>query len=616
VQIGRFQVLGEIGRGAMGVVYRALDPKIGRTLAIKSIRLNELTDPQERSRMRERLFREAQSAGILSHPNIVTIYDVSEEDGLAYIFMEFVNGMPLDEMLRTTEFSGQQLMDLMQQTASALDFAHSKGIIHRDIKPANIMVHEGRVAKVCDFGVAKIVSQQMTQAGLLMGTPSYMAPEQIEGKVMDGRSDQFALAIMIFDILTGEKPFTGESLPILLYKICRAEPPSASALNTTLGIWVDPVLHKALSKNPADRYPTCEAFVAELTRALNERPEWTLAGKGFPGEESTTGSGHDLPARPAAAAEANIPTDPGRPVPLPAAGTQAASQPTPVPVPVPVPPLPAATAGPLPVRKGPPPRSFNPALFLVPVILIAGCLGYIAYQKFAPAKGALPIAESAASVPEEKSPEPMQPEVKPPPLEPPAEKIEAPPAKAEAQPAKTEPPSTTPENKPPAPPAKPVARAAPPATEITAGTVDEHRPVDPGLYLTSFTGTAGAHIIVDGAPAKSCRVPCSIPLPKGRHTIHANLEGFQPFVRFVEVTAENTVPVEMEDARGFLVIDTKPPGAGILINGVERTEKTPASMRLKAGTYEIVLVNKDGRRNASSVTIKEGSVVRLNGEFP
>src|SRR5262249_36665755 len=160
---------------AMGIVYKAQDPAIGRTIAIKSIRLKELSDESERERLRERLFREAQSAGILSHPGIVTIYDIAEENGMAYIFMEFVNGPPLEKMLATQTPDKETLLSIFRQTAGALDYAHKKGIVHRDIKPANVMIHEDGTAKVTDFGVAKIVSQQMTQAGTMMGTPSYMS---------------------------------------------------------------------------------------------------------------------------------------------------------------------------------------------------------------------------------------------------------------------------------------------------------------------------------------------------------------------------------------------------------------------------------------------------------
>src|ERR1700681_2268376 len=208
----------------MGIVYKALDPAIGRTIAIKSIRLQELTDEAERERLRERLFREAQSAGILSHPGIVTIYDIAEENGMAYIFMEFVNGPPLEKMLLREQTPDKEtLLSIFRQTASAVDYAHRKGIIHRDIKPANIMIHEDGTAKVTDFGVAKIISQSMTVAGTMMGTPSYMSPEQVQGGTITGRADQFSLAVIAYEVLTGEKPFAAENLPTLLYKIVRDE---------------------------------------------------------------------------------------------------------------------------------------------------------------------------------------------------------------------------------------------------------------------------------------------------------------------------------------------------------------------------------------------------------
>ena len=205
-QVGRYQIGEELGRGAMGVVYKAQDPAIGRVVAIKSIRLSDLTDEDERRRMRDRLFREAQSAGVLSHPNIVTIYDIAEEDGMAYIFMEYVNGPTLEKLLGARYPPEREtLLSLLRQTAGALDYAHRKGIVHRDIKPANIMVHDNAIAKITDFGVARIASQQMTHSGAMMGTPNYMSPEQVEGHPVDGRADQFSLAVVAYEIFTGEK---------------------------------------------------------------------------------------------------------------------------------------------------------------------------------------------------------------------------------------------------------------------------------------------------------------------------------------------------------------------------------------------------------------------------
>ena len=591
----------------MGVVYRAQDPKIGRTLAIKSIRLNELTDPEERSRMRERLFREAQSAGILSHPHIVTIYDVSEEEGMAYIFMEFVNGMALDELLRATPPpTGALVMELLSQTAAALDYAHKNGIVHRDIKPSNIMVHEGRAAKVCDFGVAKIVSQQMTQAGLLMGTPSYMSPEQIEGRPMDGRSDQFALAVMVFDILTGEKPFTGDSLPILLYKICRADPPSASAINTTLGIWVDPVLRKALTKNPDDRYPSCAAFIEELRRALDERQGWMLPGKGFPGEDSSTGSGHHSglttvmpltspPPRPPSMPSGGImrpPTDPGSP---PFARSTANP-------PIPAPPLPlrepsmrepsqpsltrpAVAFGapepiPLPRPREERPKGTNPLFYAVPIVALLLGGGFFAFQKFSTPKTV--VVEQP----------PDQPAVDPP-------KPDAAPKVPVAKPsAVTQ--GTTP--------------ALPPEVKPAAPT--DPRPNATGQFSVQFMGSPpGVNVTVDGDSSTACKTPCAIPLTKGRHTMTGVQDGYRSLARAFEVTASaTTVQVDLIESMGILSITSTPPGATITLNGQERPEKTPAELRIKPGSYTVV-VSRDGQRDSSTVTVKDGVPGTLNITF-
>src|SRR5579872_502394 len=315
-KIGRYQVLGEIGRGAMGVVYRAQDPAIGRIIAIKTIRLADLTDEAERDRLRDRLFREAQSAGILSHPNIVTIYDIAEEDGMAFIFMEYVQGAPLEKILADGTPDNETLLNILRQTAGALDFAHKKGIVHRDIKPANIMVQEDGHAKITDFGVAKINSQQMTLMGTLMGTPNYMPPEQVQGLGVDGRADQFSMGVVAYEILTGEKPFTGDYLPTLLYKIVHEDPVEARRMNPTLSQDVDGVLRKAMAKNPDDRYLTCAQFVHELAGALALNPKWRPMSRGASRSMPTVAgaaaaiaaahSGGALPAAPPAGSRTRV----------------------------------------------------------------------------------------------------------------------------------------------------------------------------------------------------------------------------------------------------------------------------------------------------------------------
>src|SRR5260370_94421 len=199
---------------------------------------------------------------------------------MAFIFMEFVNGAPLGRLVADGVRDNEALLNIPRQTAVALDYAHKKGIVHRDIKPANIMVQEDGQAKITDFGVAKINSQQMTQSGALMGTPNYMPPEQVQGLPVDGRSDQFSLSVVAYEVLTGEKPFSGDYLPTLLYKIVREDPVEPRRLNPTLGPQVDLVLRKAMAKNQGDRYLTCAQFVHELAAALAMSPGWRPQSRG------------------------------------------------------------------------------------------------------------------------------------------------------------------------------------------------------------------------------------------------------------------------------------------------------------------------------------------------
>ncbi len=279
-QVGRYQILEELGRGACGVVYRALDPAIGRTVAIKSIRFSEFSDPDERRDLSERVLREAQSAGKLSHPNIVTIYDVLESNELAYIFMEFVDGPSLKDAMRRDALPDRESMiSILRQLAEALDYAHRKGIIHRDIKPANIMISDrgvdkDGVAKIADFGVAKLISHEATHQRAFMGTPSYMSPEQLEGVPVGGASDQFALGVVVYELLTGEKPFAAENLAALHYLICKRPAKPVNELNPALSETVNRVVDRALAKLPEDRYSSCSEFMGALTVALGECPEW------------------------------------------------------------------------------------------------------------------------------------------------------------------------------------------------------------------------------------------------------------------------------------------------------------------------------------------------------
>jgi serine/threonine protein kinase len=260
-KIGRYQVEQELGRGAMGIVYRAFDPAIGRRIAIKTIRLDQFGDAQSHAQLRERLLREAQSAGILSHPNIVTIYDISEDATNAYIFMEYVEGATLEQFSRGLPVS--ELLALLEQAAAALDYAHQRGIVHRDIKPGNLML-SGRQLKITDFGIARLNHRDSTQSGGLLGTPSYMSPEQIAGNVVTGAADQYALAVIAYEYLSGTRPFDNDNLANLLYRITQQPVPPVLTLNAA----TNQVLARALSKKPENRYSCCVDFVAALEQAL------------------------------------------------------------------------------------------------------------------------------------------------------------------------------------------------------------------------------------------------------------------------------------------------------------------------------------------------------------
>jgi serine/threonine protein kinase len=273
-RIGRYLITGELGRGGMGVVYDAIDPKIDRAVAVKVIHLESLGDSQQADFLRDRLFREARSAGRLSHPGIVTIFDADQEGQLAFLAMERVEGSSLHRILAEgRELSYPQIFEILRQTAAALDYAHSRNVVHCDVKPENLMIGAGWTVKLTDFGIAKITSTEYhTRTGFLMGTPSYMSPEQIEGRALDGRSDQFSLAALAFRLLAGTTPFQGDSLVAMGYAIVSGPRPSAAALNPRLPAGVDQALVRGLAKSPEERFPTCSEFVSALEAAVASEP--------------------------------------------------------------------------------------------------------------------------------------------------------------------------------------------------------------------------------------------------------------------------------------------------------------------------------------------------------
>jgi serine/threonine protein kinase len=269
-RLGRFEIVREIGRGAMGQVLLAHDPRIGRDVALKTLVPAGGVSEEEARETSSRFLREAQAAGRLLHPNIVTIFDVGEDQGLSFIAMEYIDGGTLEPHARPKALLPPgRVLDLMAQAAAALDYAHDAGVVHRDIKPANLMLQKDGTLKVTDFGLAKQRSANLTLTGVLLGTPSYMSPEQIQGKELDGRSDLFSLGVVLYELLTGVRPFDADSISTIIYRVLYEDPRPAAAHNPSLPDGLHRVLDRALAKNTASRYASGALLVADLRQAFS-----------------------------------------------------------------------------------------------------------------------------------------------------------------------------------------------------------------------------------------------------------------------------------------------------------------------------------------------------------
>ena len=287
---GRYEIVGELGRGAMGVVYKATDPVIGRTVAVKTIKLSAEGTGLTRPELLARFQTEARAAGLLTHPNIVVVFDAGEEDGLYYIIMELVEGRSLQALLDDGHtFPLPRVLRIMEQACSALQFAHERNVVHRDIKPANLMLTGDDTVKVTDFGTAKILQfGTVQQTAHVMGTPSYMSPEQVKGRAVDGRSDIFSLGVMLYEMVTGEKPFPGQNITTVIYKIVNEEPVPPKQVDPAIHPGISAVVMRALVKDPDTRYQSCREMLEDL------RNYRSLAASG--NTQSTMAMGSDVNA--------------------------------------------------------------------------------------------------------------------------------------------------------------------------------------------------------------------------------------------------------------------------------------------------------------------------------
>jgi serine/threonine-protein kinase len=477
-RFGQFEVTAELGRGGMGVVYKGFDPAIRREVALKTIRLHDLDDPTERTRMQERLEREAQSAGRLSHPNIVTIYQFGYEqirpgETTAYIAMEYVPGRTLASLLAEGRMlQASVVISLLRQAAEGLDYAHAQGVIHRDVKPANLLITPDARLKIADFGVAKISAHTLTMTGTVLGSPFYMAPEQIRGEQVSPHSDQYSLAVAAFEAFGGRKPFDAETLSALVYKIVHEEPPALSLPDSEMARRINPVLLKALAKNPADRFPACHAFVDELAKAIEE-----------------TGR------RPAAEPPQSIASQPVTPVAQPVSAATPAAQPVrtslpvpaiPMPVPQPASMTPAAPAAPVP--KPLVTKAGMKWLLLAGGAATAGLVGWVMLSE--PDEAGMQPSSTAIQVKTEQAPlaSPQKDNrmaVPPPPVQPVQTAASIPQVRQSPPPTKSLPlaqPVRTEEPEPPTPSVKPAStpvQQAPAVVEKEMAPPVQSAPVEP-----------------------------------------------------------------------------------------------------------------------------------------
>jgi serine/threonine protein kinase len=262
--LGRYKIISEIGQGAMGVVYKAVDPFIDRTVAIKTINLN--LSKSELEEYEARFQQEIKAAGRLNHPNIVTIYDVGKTDQVAYMAMEFLEGKELKDMIASGDIPpADQVVDIIAQVADGLHFAHQQDIVHRDVKPSNIMVLKNSLAKITDFGIARLPNSAVkTMTGLILGSPRYMSPEQVIGKAIDSRSDIFSLGVVLYEALTAVAPFDGDNVNAIMYATVNTTPPPPSSHNRSVPAMLDLIVAKAMAKLLEDRYQTVKEFGDDL----------------------------------------------------------------------------------------------------------------------------------------------------------------------------------------------------------------------------------------------------------------------------------------------------------------------------------------------------------------
>ncbi|MGH9556776.1 MAG: protein kinase domain-containing protein, partial [Terriglobales bacterium] len=583
-------------KGAMGIVYKAEDPTIGRAVAVKTTRLD--VHGMDEEEVFRRFRHEARAAGALHHSNVVTIYDAGQQGELFYIAMEYVEGETLQRLLRQRRSSPREILDVARQICAGLDYAHSHGVIHRDVKPANIIITPDGIAKIMDFGIAK-TGGGMTTDGQVLGTPYYMSPEQVRGRPLDGRSDLFCFAVILYEMITGQKPFVGENPNTIIYNIVNEEPKNPEAVDPSISPELSGVLLRALQKNPNHRYATGAELVRELSICLD-------AGGMAAADARAARMGRRVPER--ADLQKLFSTTAGT---HPQTGSQPAE-------PMPSPPDPRATVQIARRQDKPAPaeaRSARGRQIFVAVVLLGIVLGgYLVYQSRSRAGGtnepAASGAEPALTVPGE--PKPATP----------------PPESAAASGSGTSPASTGTE-----PPATGEATATSPApigTATPAGSAPTRAPASRMVTLSVQSSPEGANIFLDGARTGKT-TPARLAVAPGKHTLMLSKEGYQDEAATADLRAGEPftyAPIlkprsggvgglfrkvlgGVPAGKGVIEVRTDPKGATILVNGEVQGKRSNTDLELNPGTYTVLLRLEGHKAAQKRVQVEEGKKVKL-----
>ncbi len=679
LKAGRYEISGELGRGAMGVVYKATDPVIGRTVAVKTIKLSEEGTGLSRPELLTRFQTEARAAGLLTHPNIVVVFDAGEEDGLYYITMELVEGKSLQAHLDGGQaFALPRVLRIMEQTCGALQFAHERNVVHRDIKPANIMLTADDTVKVTDFGTAKILQfGTMQQTAHVMGTPSYMSPEQVKGRAVDGRSDIFSLGVLLYEMVTGEKPFPGQNITTVIYKIVNEEPVPPRQIDPSIHPGISAVVMKALAKEPEARYQSCREMLEDLRNYRNVAPG------GNPDKTMVAGN-QGAPNATLHLAGMGVGAQGGRnhhaEDPMTVATTRSlnarASSPTQTPV--------VRRTGPIaPIVEEPKKKSVIGSIFIALILL-----GVIAYgvQKLRPViEDARKINAAQKSANNDSATAPAENGAKIPtaiPAEnetPATTNTDA--GAGEKKPAEVRPEKLAPKKSEPVVTAQAAeykgrieeaiaekglnGRAKVQAIGSTLVLSGKLRPSDHGALLKFLrnapasvrvvdhieyedapvadkggdadgghpvpTGDRGAiHVVTDLVGAKAilrgpaghvvsqCQTPCSFnDLAPERYSLEVEKEGYQPMQTALQVKAGNVIDQKatLESLAKGLYLSSKPAGADVFINGAKQSGQTPVTLPLAPGTYNLVVRMPGYEAYAGSVQVKDNIQTQLDVEL-